>query len=146
MPEVTFLPVSSALTGCPLLRCIWYERGQPTSTTRTGFWNQRTQRYILTDHGSQNSAQGPSGDVTRGGGSNIVVFSARCTPLSLQATAGVRQRQNYLRVVMRKVKVDRSDEYLKNKCKMHLVHLYLKRQLFLRRAVAVTGAATKHRR
>ena len=38
---------------------------------------------------------------------------------------------------MQKVKVDWSGAYMKNKCKMHLAHPYLKRQL-LHRTVAVT--------
>ena len=42
---------------------------------------------------------------------------------------------------MENVKVDRSDAYTKNKCKMHLVHLYLNRQLSHRRTVAVTETA-----
>ena len=47
----TFFFVSSALTGCRLLRCIWHERGQSTNTNQIGFRHQHTQRGILTDHG-----------------------------------------------------------------------------------------------
>ena len=50
-------------------------------------------------------------------------------------------------MVIQKVKVDRFDAYLKNKCKMHLAqHLYLERQLLHRRTVAVTEPATKRQR
>ena len=67
--------VSSALTACRLLRCIWHERGQSINTNRTGFRHRHTQRGILTyHHGWQSSAQRPSVDATRGGGSTIVVL------------------------------------------------------------------------
>ena len=61
--------------------------------------------------------------------------SACCVLLSLHAAAEVRGRQSWLRVVMQSVKVDRSGANLENECKMHLVHLYLQRQLLQSRTV-----------
>ena len=72
-------------------------------------------------------------------------LSARCTLLSLQAAAEVRGRQSYLRVVMQKVKVDRSDAYLKKKMQdCTLSTSIYNRQLLHRKAVAVTEPETKH--
>ena len=145
MPGATILPVSSALTGLRLPRCSGHERGQPTNTNRTGFRHGHTVRDVLTAHGWQSSTQGHSCDATRGSGSIIVVAVFFCTlhcALSGRRRR-VRGRQNYLRVVMQKVKVGTSAAYLKIKCKLHLVHLNLKLQVLHRRTAVVPEPVTK---
>ena len=145
LPEATILPVSSVLAGCRLVRCCWHERGQPTNTNRTGLRHRHTQRYILTDHAEQSSTQEHSGDATRSSERivQVVYFlhAALCSP-SAGCCRGSRQIE-LLASGHAKVKVGRFDEYLKNKCKMHLVSLNLTRQLLHRRTVAVPEPATK---
>ena len=121
--------VSSGLPVCRLLRCIWHQRGQPTTTNRSGFRDQHTQRGMLTDHGGQSSARGPSSGATRGGRSTVVVlFCTLHSALPAGCRRGSRQSCEWS-YGMQNMKVDRSAAHTrKTQCK---IHLYLKRQLLI---------------
>ena len=94
-------------------------RGQPINTNRTGFRDQHTQRGLLTDHGGQSSAQGRSGGATHEGGTIAVLFCTLHSALSAGCHRRLSQTDSILvasgHANFEKVKVDRSDTYLKNK-------------------------------
>ena len=155
MPEATILPVSSsAQTGCRLLQCIWHERGQPINKHKSYRipGSVHPERHTDRPWGVELCAGAFRWCHTRGREyycSSAFLLAAFCSFYRLPQRFEP-DRKYYCcewslggHAIFEKVKVDRSDAYLKNKCKMHLAqHLYLKRQL-LHRRTAVTESATK---